>query len=109
MRCLRRRHEVCAVSGGEEAIQLLSTDPHYDVILCDVMMPVGAEAVYRTVTSIHPILAERFVFLSGAAFAPEARAFLDGLPNLRIDKPFDVNELVNLVGELVEKRSQSRT
>ncbi|MCS6913239.1 MAG: response regulator [Myxococcota bacterium] len=109
MRCLRQRHEVCAVSGGEEAIRLLLADPHYDVILCDVMMPVGAEEVYRTVTSIHPNLAERFVFLSGAAFAPEARAFLDGLPNLRIDKPFDVNELVHLVGELVEERSQSRT
>lgn len=106
VRCLRSRHEVHAVEGGAEAIEHLGRDPHYDVILCDVMMPVGAEEVFRSVTAARPELAERFVFLSGAAFAPEARAFLDGLPNLRLDKPFDVGDLTRLVQQLVSERAQ---
>jgi CheY-like chemotaxis protein len=104
LRCLRGRHEVQAVSGGAEAIAHLLQDPHYDVILCDVMMPVGGETVYRTVTAAHPELKGRFIFLSGATFAPEARSFLDGLPNLRLDKPFDINELVALVQQIVAEQ-----
>lgn len=104
VRGLRGRHEVTAVPGGQEAIDLLRKDPGFDVILCDVMMPVGGDAVYRVISGVHPDLAGRFVFLSGAAFAPEARALLDRLPNLRIDKPFDMNELIRLVQELVDER-----
>jgi two-component system, cell cycle sensor histidine kinase and response regulator CckA len=106
VRCLRARHEVQAVEGGELAIELLERDPDYDVILCDVMMPVSGETVFRSATAAHPELADRFVFLSGAAFAPEARAFLDGLPNLRLDKPFDVADLLRLVQELIEERAR---
>lgn len=101
VRCLRGRHQVQALSDGAAAIEHLLADPHYDVILCDVMMPVGGDVVFRSVTAAHPQLADRFVFLSGATFAPEARAFLDALPNLRIDKPFDIDEILELVQQLV--------
>jgi CheY-like chemotaxis protein len=104
LRCLRGRHHVSAVADGTEAIELLRKNPHFDVILCDVMMPVGGDVVYRSVIAVHPQLAGRFVFLSGATFAPEARMFLDSLPNLRIDKPFDINELITLVQQLVDER-----
>ncbi len=106
LRCLRGHHQVRAVDDGTEAIALLRDDPDFDVILCDVMMPVGGDVVYRSVSAIHPQLAGRFVFLSGAAFAPEARMFLDSLPNLRIDKPFDINELIALVQQLVNERRE---
>lgn len=105
VRCLRGRHQVTSVDDGNEAIRLLCHDPGYDVILCDVMMPVGGDVVYRHVTAAHPELASRFIFLSGAAFAPEARAFLDKLPNLRIDKPFEINDLLDLVQELINEHA----
>lgn len=104
VRCLRSRYDVRAVEDGAEAIRVLCADPGYDLILCDVMMPVGADIVFERVTSVHPDLAGRFVFLSGATFAPEARTFLDALPNLRLDKPFDINELLSLVEQLVSER-----
>lgn len=104
VRCLRGRHQVQAVEDGAEAIRLLCADPGFDLILCDLMMPIGGDEVFRQVTAAHPELASRFVFLSGATFAPEARGFLDGLPNLRLDKPFDINELMSLVDQLVAER-----
>ena len=37
------------------------------------------------------------IFLTGGAFTPRARAFLDEVPNVRLEKPFDQAELKSLV------------
>ena len=44
---------------------------------------------------------ERVIFMSGGAFSAEAQAFLAGVPNPRIDKPFDIGELPGAAGSLV--------
>ena len=56
------------------------------------MMPemTGME-VYERVLAIDPDQAERMVFLSGGAFTPRARAFLEHRPCL--EKPFDLATL----------------
>lgn len=87
----------------------LLADPGYDVILCDVMMPVGGDVVYRAVSAQHPALAERFVFLSGAAFAPETQAFLESLPNLRLDKPFDIEAILQAVETVLARAGGQRS
>src|SRR5690606_17161169 len=38
-RVLGRNHEVVGAYGGEEALRLLARDDHFDLILCDLMMP----------------------------------------------------------------------
>jgi len=48
------------------------------------------------------------IFLTGGTFTPRAQAFLDGVPNLRIDKPFDAKQLRAIIRDRV-KRRQSRT
>ena len=99
-RCLRDGYRLTDCADGAEAIVCLQEDPDFDVILCDVMMPVGAQAVYQAVTAQHPALASRFVFLSGAAFASDALEFLESLPNRRLDKPFDIEAVRDLVREV---------
>ena len=44
------------------------------------------------------------VFLTGGAFTPAARAFLERVPNPRMDKPFDPGALRELVGQLLAER-----
>lgn len=53
------------------------------------------------------------IFLTGGAFTPRSRAFLDETPNQRVEKPFDarhlralINDRVLLVNELENRRTQ---
>jgi len=52
---------------------------------------------YDALARERPRAAERMVFMSGGAFTPAARAFLDRVPNERIEKPFNLNQLRELV------------
>jgi hypothetical protein len=44
------------------------------------------------------------VFLSGGAFTARARAFLEDVPNQRLEKPFDARQLLLLVNDRVRSR-----
>ena len=41
------------------------------------------------------------VFMSGGAFTGEARRFLDGIPNLRVEKPFDPQTLRGILQRFI--------
>ncbi|MFW5877175.1 MAG: response regulator [Myxococcota bacterium] len=99
LRRVLRGCEVSVVSSGREAVDLLTRkEASYDLILCDLMMPeMSGMDVYHTVAETHPDRAARFVFMTGGAFTPAAREFLDRVGNDRIEKPFDPYRLRELV------------
>lgn len=74
----------------------------FDVILCDVMMPelTGVD-LHCWLVGFSPGLARRLVFISGGAFTPSASDYLATVSNLRLDKPFDPVQLLELVTRLV--------
>jgi CheY-like chemotaxis protein len=90
--------DVVVTRSASEALDLLAKDERFDVILCDLMMPVrtGIE-LYAGVERSHPQLRERIVFMTGGATTDATRAFLDSAPNMRVDKPFTVEELLAVV------------
>jgi len=45
------------------------------------------------------------VFMSGGAFTPAARAFLDRVPNELIEKPFNLSAVRELVQKFVSKQT----
>jgi PAS domain S-box-containing protein len=98
-RILGRDHDVVSVSRGEAALALFDERP-WDVVLCDLMMPemTGVE-VYRRAVASRPDLGHRFVFLTGGTFDDVVRAFLLGVPNGLIEKPFDTRDLRALVAQ----------
>lgn len=57
--------------------------------------------LHAELSAVAPDQAERMVFLTGGAFTPGARAFLDGISNPCVDKPFDPRALLALVSERV--------
>jgi hypothetical protein len=48
-----------------------------------------------------PEQAERIVFITGGAFTPAAKLFLDRVPNARVEKPFEAPNIRALVRALV--------
>ncbi|MEY2933447.1 MAG: hypothetical protein RL033_4196 [Pseudomonadota bacterium] len=96
-RLLRPQHEVTLALSGRQALNLLRNG-EYDVIFCDVMMPemTGME-LHAMVSKQDARLSERFVFITGGPFTPEARGLLDRVTNPCIQKPFTPGDLANVL------------
>ena len=95
-----REHQVQVFSSGEEAIERLCADEPFDVVFCDLMMPeVSGMEIYGRVSARRPELASRFVFMTGGAFTPEAREFLEQNPLVCLEKPFELRQIRDLVAE----------
>jgi hypothetical protein len=45
---------------------------------------------------------QRIIFLTGGAFTASARAFLDRVPNQRVEKPFDSQHIRALIHDRVK-------
>ena len=87
-------HRVEVVISGELGLARLRENDAFDVVICDLMMPrVSGIDVYDTIAVERPGLERRFVFISGGAFTDRSRAFLDRIPNERVDKPFTTDQL----------------
>lgn len=92
-RALSRRYDVTTFVDGRAALEHLA-DSGCDVVICDVMMP-GFSGVqfFREVTNKLPDLVDRVIFITGGAFGPEARSFLEGIENPVLEKPLGFDEL----------------
>ncbi len=77
-RTLSQGHDVTATTSGRDAIDRVQAGERFDLILCDLMMPVvtGMD-LHAELTRLVPEQAARMVFLTGGAFTHSARAFLD--------------------------------
>jgi PAS domain S-box-containing protein len=96
-RLLKADHSVTVSGSGSEALDLIA-EQTFDMVFCDVMMPgmTGME-FYQEVKRRAPLLAQRFVFITGGAFTPEARQFLSGADTLCLQKPFSPQDLATAV------------
>ena len=101
-RTLSSEHDVTPLTSAREALDRILADERYDVVLCDLMMPVmsGME-LYDELVKAAPEQAKRVIFLTGGAFTPKGQAFLDQVPNPRLDKPFDNQALRAIVRDRV--------
>ncbi|MEO7112724.1 MAG: response regulator [Polyangiaceae bacterium] len=101
-RVLTRDHDVFVENEGARALERLLGEEIFDVILCDLAMPgISGADLYETISSTRPELATRFVFLTGGAFSREARAFLDGVPNVSLQKPFSIDSLRKILRDYI--------
>ncbi|MGC4090944.1 MAG: ATP-binding protein [Polyangiaceae bacterium] len=95
------RHDLVLATSGREAIRRLSEDASYDLVLCDLMMPdVSGPKVFEVVEQEHPQLVSRFAFMTGGAFTERAQDFLERYEGRRIDKPFTIGEIEQLLAEI---------
>jgi two-component system, NtrC family, sensor kinase len=98
--------EVEIASTAREGLRLLleTKDQEYGVILCDWLLPdLGGDEVYAEVARSKPHLARRFVLVTGGAFSPEARRFLEATEVRCLEKPFELDQLLGFVSEILER------
>jgi CheY-like chemotaxis protein len=100
MRILQNEHDVAIATAASAAVDRVIAGERFDMILCDLMMPemTGME-LYAELMKIAPDQAEAMVFITGGAFTPRARGFLDRVKNERFEKPFNATQLRALVRE----------
>ena len=97
-RLLAHRYRVTVVESAREAIALLRSDPEFDGMVCDLMMPeMDGMELFQSLRESHPALAGRMVFMTGGAYTDQARNFLERIPHRRLDKPFRPEELERLI------------
>jgi PAS domain S-box-containing protein len=101
-RMLGAEHDVDGVTSAMDALRRVGAGERFDVIFCDLMMPVmtGMD-LHAELARLAPDQAERMVFLTGGAFTARARAFLDEATNPRVEKPFELATLRDLVNARV--------
>jgi PAS domain S-box-containing protein len=104
-RLLSREHDVVAVNTAREALTRISAGEQFDIVLCDLMMPemTGME-FHSELSRVAPAQVDRVVFITGGAFTPTARAFLDSVSNMQVEKPFDGHNLRAIVRRFVGAR-----
>lgn len=98
---LRAEHDVVTTTSARDALQQIADGGEpFDVILCDLMMPVmtGMD-FYDELARVAPDRTSSVIFLTGGAFTPKARAFMDRVANPRLEKPFDFPTLRALIND----------
>jgi CheY-like chemotaxis protein len=95
---LSERHDVDVATSGSRAMERIAEFAHYDVILCDLVMPgMTGMQLHAKVVLHHPEVAPRMRFMTGGAFLPEAETFLRAGNRQAIQKPFDLEALNGLI------------
>lgn len=107
-RLLRPQHDVTLAMSGRQALTLIRNS-NYDVVFCDVMMPemTGME-LHAAVSEQDTQLSERFVFITGGPFTPEARELFDAVTNPCIQKPFTPGDLASVLETALMSNGNSR-
>jgi two-component system NtrC family sensor kinase len=95
--------DAVVVAQGREAIERCRAET-FAAVLVDHRMPgMSGTEVFEAVVALRPELAERFVFMSGDVLNPELRDFATKHDVALLAKPFDVDTVNQLVGDVVER------
>ena len=102
----REGHQVVAVENGVEAMQQLDDrDTLFDAIVTDLQMPrLGGRAMYEQLVISRPLVAKRFVFVTGDQARGETRSFLENCGQPSVTKPYDLGDLINAIGTVARKK-----
>jgi CheY-like chemotaxis protein/two-component sensor histidine kinase len=101
-RSLSREHDVVVAESGDLALRRFRAGERFDVILCDLMMPhVTGMDLYDALVELDRKQADCIVFMTGGAFTERSREFVAKVTNLRIEKPFELTRLRELVNERI--------
>ena len=84
--------EVDVASDGESALRRVRQNS-YDLALCDWKMPgLNGQQIYDRVRASNPVLAERFIFISGDVISDKVQKFLRERKKVCLSKPFSLTE-----------------
>jgi len=102
-RALQRHYRVVLADSAEDARRVLGAGAHFDLMLCDLMMPgMSGMDLAAWVAEHHPALAGRMIFMTGGAFTPEAEQFLADAAHPSLEKPFPLIDFFTLARRMLQ-------
>jgi len=94
--------DVVAVRSAEAAQELLRGECDFEVILLDLMMPgMSGMDLFEWIERSQPELVPRVMFITGGAFTPRSREFLERVDNPWLQKPFEPTRLREAVSQQI--------
>lgn len=85
---LLRRYRVVTMVDSQEALAHLLGGEIYDVVVCDLMMPLlSGAALHDRLMTARPEQAKRMIFVTGGAFSLETTSFLERVVQPVLAKP----------------------
>jgi PAS domain S-box-containing protein len=89
---MRAGYHVTIEYDAERTLEVLAQgDQAVDLVFCDLMMKhVTGMDLWEALTRRQPAALAKVVFMTGGAFTPRARAFIEDHPDQVVEKPFDV-------------------
>lgn len=100
MERLLRGHDLTTTANGSDAISAIAAGAHFDLILCDLMMPgITGVDVYEQLAALGRGIEERIVFLTGGAYTDRTRDFLASVPNPCVEKPVSSKGLAAILAK----------
>jgi CheY-like chemotaxis protein len=104
--CLAPRHDITSEQRADAALNRIQAGERFDVILCDLMMPqMTGMDLHAQLLALAPDQAHSMLFMTGGDFTARAREFMAGVPNATIEKPFDLDRLLERVDEAARRRA----
>ena len=102
-----RNFVVTTVHNGVEGLrEIMALD--FDVIMCDLMMPtMPGDMFYTAVLRAKPLLAERFIFITGHSDKPGVDDFLHKTNAFVLTKPVNTEELIRTISFVLSRARQS--
>lgn len=95
-------HDVTYASSGVAARELLERGDRFDLVICDLMMPVmGGPELYAWVREHRGELCERFLFVTGGAFTAEVKAFSIAHVDRLIAKPLNALMIERAIAQVL--------
>ena len=95
----RAGHDVVAVHSGEEAQKRIMTE-HFDILIADLRMKdMRGDVVYYVALGAQPHLRHCTVFLTGD-ITDAAERLIDATGCMLLRKPFELSEVLGIVGTL---------
>jgi len=99
------RHDVVTAADGGSALSLIDAQADFDLVLCDVAMPVmGGVELWMELGLVRPELLPRFVFMTGGAMSRGDRLFLGAGTVEVLYKPIPTEVLRSLLGTRMAER-----
>jgi CheY-like chemotaxis protein len=103
-RLLRRQHDVKCLDRAADALTLIERGQRFDAILCDLRMPgMNGPAFCTALEALNPAQARQVILMTGGVLASESTAFLDRAIYPRLDKPFDMTRLSELLTRVMKE------
>ena len=101
-RVLGKQHVLTCPNTSPEALALIDGGMRFDLILCDLMMPLlPGRAFHAELIRRHPDQARRTAFLTGGTTSPELLEFMRSSRTPCLQKPFDPHHLREVIDTLV--------